>query len=87
MTGGAPPITLLVAPAAGRVRVQPPRHFRAGHVWVERGELVARVEHGAEADDILAPMDGQMGGILTRDGEPVKAGQPVAWLEAGEPRG
>ena len=79
---------VLVAPAPGRVRVLPPRRFRAGREWLEEGEPVLRIEHGRgeEADVILAPMRGAMGGVLTRDGEPVKTGQPLAWMEAGEPQ-
>jgi len=80
------PITLLVAPVPGRVHVLPPRHFRSGREWVEPGEAVATVEHGEGSDVILAPVSGAMGGILTRDGEPVRAGQPVAWMESGERR-
>ncbi len=81
------PITLIVAPAPGRLRVLPPERFRAGREWVERGQPVARVEHQGRSDDILAPMRGTLGGVLGRDGEPVKAGQPVAWMEGapGEP--
>jgi biotin carboxyl carrier protein len=75
------PITLIVSPATGRLRVLPPLIFRGGREWVERGQPVARVEHGGSADDILAPMHGRMGGVLGRDGQPVKAGQPVAWIE------
>jgi hypothetical protein len=79
---------LIVAPAPGRVRVLPPRRFREGREWLEEGQPVLRIEHGRdeEADVILAPMKGTMGGVLRRDGEPVKAGQPVAWMEAGEPQ-
>lgn len=80
------PITLMVAPVPGRVRVLPPRHFRGGREWIEHGEAVARIEHEGRSDAILAPVSGAMGGVLTRDGEPVKAGQPVAWMEAGEPQ-
>jgi len=75
-------ITLLISPAAGRLRVLPPRRFRGGREWVEKGQPVARVEHGGSADDILAPMHGRMGGVLGRDGQPVKVGQPVAWMES-----
>lgn len=80
-------LVVLVAPVPGKLRVLPPRRFRSGREWVEKGQVVARVEHGADADAILAPMRGRMGGVLGRDGEPVKAGQPVAWMEAaGEPQ-
>ncbi len=84
---GAGTLLVLVAPVPGRLRVLPPRRFRGGHEWVEKGQPVARVEHGTDADVILAPVGGRMGGVLRRDGEPVTAGEPVAWMEAsGEPR-
>jgi len=77
------PITLIVSPASGRLRVLPPVRFRGGREWVEAGQPVARVEHGGSADDILAPMHGRLGGVLGHEGQPVKAGQPVAWIERG----
>lgn len=76
------PITVLVSPCAGVLRVLPARRFRAGREWVEAGQAVAKVERRGGADDILAPMQGAMGGVLGRDGEPVRTGQAVAWLEA-----
>jgi acetyl/propionyl-CoA carboxylase alpha subunit len=76
------PITLVLAQSSGRLRVLPPRGFRHGREWVRAGQPVARVEHGTDAEVILAPMDGAMGGVLARDGDPVQAGQPVVWLEA-----
>ena len=82
---GGFPITMIVAPVPGRVHVLPAKHFRGGKEWLEHGEQVARVEHEGRSDAILAPVSGAMGGVLTRDGEPVKVGQPVAWMEAGEP--
>lgn len=85
--GAGLPLTLLVAPSSGRLRVLPARRFRRGREWVEPGQPIARVERRGGTDDILAPMHGAMGGMLGRDGEPVRAGQPVAWLEgAREPR-
>jgi biotin carboxyl carrier protein len=51
---------------------------------VEHGDAVARIEHEGRSDAILAPVSGAMGGVLMRDGDPVRAGQPVAWMEAGE---
>ena len=83
--GGGFPIALLVSPRPGRVRVLPPRRFRDGREWVEPGDAVARIEHEGGSDAILAPVSGAIGGVLTRDGEPVRTGQPVAWMEAGEP--
>jgi biotin carboxyl carrier protein len=81
--GAGLPISLVVSPASGRLRVLPPVRFLDGREWVEQGQPLARVEHGGLSDDILAPMHGRMGGVLGRDGEPVTAGQAVAWIEPG----
>ena len=75
------PITLLVAPHAGRLRILPPGRFEHGAEWIEAGQPVVRVEHGRDADLIVSPARGRLGGVLGRDGEPVKAGQAVAWME------
>jgi biotin carboxyl carrier protein len=74
-------ITVMVAPNAGRLRILPPRRFEGGSEWLEAGQPVVRVERGADADLILSPAKGRLGGVLGRDGEPVKAGQAVAWME------
>jgi biotin carboxyl carrier protein len=75
------PIALLVAPNAGRLRILTPTSFAADGEWVEAGQPVVRVERGPHTDLILSPARGRLGGVLGRDGEPVKAGQAVAWME------
>ena len=78
------PLVLLIAPSEGRLRMLPPKTFQAGREWIEKGQPVAVIEHsdGSESDEVLAPTRGLMGGVMGRDGEPVRAGQPVAWMEA-----
>ena len=77
------PLVLIIAPKAGRLRILPPKTFQGGREWVEKGQPVALTEHGAgvEPDEVLAPTRGLMGGLMGRDGEPVREGQPVAWME------
>jgi biotin carboxyl carrier protein len=75
------PITLLVAPNAGRLRILPPRRFAADGEWVEAGQAVVRIERGSHEDLVVSPARGRLGGVLGQDGEPVKAGQAVAWME------
>jgi len=75
------PITLLVAPNPGRLRILPPRRFSADGEWVEAGQPVVRIERGQHEDLVLSPASGRLGGVLGQDGEPVKAGQAVAWME------
>lgn len=81
---GALPIALIIAPAAGRLKMLPPKEFRDGREWVEKGQPVAQIEHGPNADPtpVEAPARGWVGGVMGRDGEPVRRGQPVAWMEA-----
>ena len=76
------PITLVVSPSGGRLRFLTPRRFDRGREWVEAGQPVARVERGDDADLIRSPSRGRLGGVLGRDGEPVVAGQAVAWVES-----
>ena len=76
------PIALLVAPCAGRLRIHTPKLFHGGKEWVEAGQEVASIDHGGESRPVLAPSRGRLGGLMGRDGEPVRAGQPVAWMEA-----
>jgi biotin carboxyl carrier protein len=78
------PITLLVSPYAGRLRILPPQRFWQGHEWIDAGQPVARIERGEDgAEDafVTSPVRGRLGAVLGRDGEPVKAGQAVAWVE------
>lgn len=51
---------------------------------LEQGQPVTRVEHGGRSEDILGPMRGTLGGVLGRDGEPVKAARSVARTEGAE---
>ena len=76
------PITLLVAPHAGRLRILPPQRFAAGREEVDAGQPIVRVERGEAGDDlVVSPVRGRLGAVMGRDGEPVKAGQAVAWVE------
>lgn len=75
------PFRVVVAPASGRLRLHPPRAFRGGNEWVERGQTVAHVERGASSVDVRAPVAGSVAVVLGLEGEPVVAGQPVIAIE------
>jgi hypothetical protein len=81
--GGRLAIVLIVARSAGRLRILPPKTFQGGREWLEKGQPVAEIEHGPgrEPDEVRAPCRGLMGGLMGRDGEPIREGQPVAWME------
>ena len=75
------PITVIVSPAAGRLRILPPRRFVRGREFVEAGQPVLVIEQGDRSDEVVSPVRGRFGGVLGREGEPVTPGQPVAWIE------
>lgn len=76
-------VRMLVAPAAGRLKHLPPETFHDGHEWVTKGQVVAIIEQGSARAEVRSPVEGRVSGFLARDGEPVAAGQPIAWLEVG----
>jgi hypothetical protein len=77
------PIILLIAPCAGKLHILKPKMFHGGSEWVEQGQEVAVIEHGnGESEPVKASSRGRLGGLMGRDGEPVRSGQPVAWMEA-----
>jgi biotin carboxyl carrier protein len=75
------PITVIVSPVAGRLRILPPRRFVEGREYVEAGQPVLVIEQGDRSDEVISPVRGRFGGVLGREGEPVTPGQPVAWVE------
>jgi biotin carboxyl carrier protein len=79
-------VRMLVAPTAGRLRHLPPEYFHDGHEWVTKEQVVAVVEQGATRAEVRSPVEGRVSGFLARDGEPVAAGQPIAWLEVATAR-
>lgn len=76
------PLVLIIAPKTGKLRVLPPKNFHDGAEWVEVGQPVAEIQTSGGNEQVLAPKRGRMGGMMGRDGEPVRQGQPVAWMEA-----
>jgi biotin carboxyl carrier protein len=79
-------VRMLVAPAAGRLRHLPPEFFHDGHEWVTKEQVVAVIEQGTTRAEVRSPVEGRVSGFLARDGEPVAAGQPIAWLEVATAR-
>lgn len=80
---GRLPLVLIISPSSGRLKILPPKKFRHGREWVDKGQPVAMIDHGAGKvpDEVPAPYKGYMGGLMGRDGEPIREGQPVAWME------
>jgi biotin carboxyl carrier protein len=74
-------LKVVVAPAAGRLRLLPPTRFRDGSEWVEAGQPVARLEQGPRDTVLHAPVGGRVAAVLGLEGEPVIAGQPVLAID------
>jgi biotin carboxyl carrier protein len=72
---------VVVSPAAGRVRLLPPRTFQDGRELVEPGQPVARLVQGRTEVDIVAPVGGRVSSVLALEGEPMVAGQAVMAIE------
>jgi biotin carboxyl carrier protein len=72
---------VVVSPAAGRVRLLPPRRFRDGRELVEPGQAVARLVQGATEVEIVSPVGGRVSTVIALDGEPMVAGQAVMAIE------
>ncbi|HEX9376636.1 MAG TPA: hypothetical protein VGB19_10415 [Actinomycetota bacterium] len=76
------PITIIVAPHAGRLRILPPERFWAGHEMVEVGQAVAVVEVADDGYDLVrSPVRGRLGAVLGREGELLTRGQAIAWVD------
>ncbi len=68
-------LVVVVAPRAGRCRMQTPLGP------LQQGEQIGAVVGGAGREEpIRVPADGSLEGVLVIDGQPVSAGQPIAWL-------
>ena len=82
----ATPLSVVVAPVAGRLRHLPPRRFRRGAEVVERGQELASIAvRGADSVVVRSPATGRVGAMLCRHGEPVAAGQALLWVIPDEP--
>lgn len=74
-------LRLVVSPSPGRLRFLPPERFIDGFEWVERGQALARIEHGGEAFPLLAPVAGRVTAVLAVEGEPMSTGHLVMAIE------
>ncbi len=70
-------LRLVLTPAAGRVRLLPPRRFMGGREVVEAGQPLARLEQGHRHTVIRTPIGGAVSSVLAIEGEPVVPNQPL----------
>ena len=77
-------LRVLVSPVAGRLRLLPPKGFRAGREWIEAGQPVARVQRGGVDTVVVSPVTGWVREVLGIELEPVSAGRPLIVVEAAE---
>jgi len=71
---------VVVAPAPGRFHPLPPETFTTEGEWVERDQVLARVQNGDEAVDVRSRFRGWVMGMLAIPGQPVREGQALFWL-------
>ncbi|HEX2266906.1 MAG TPA: hypothetical protein VHI97_01720 [Actinomycetota bacterium] len=74
-------LRLVLTPAAGRVRLLPPRRFMKGREVVEAGQPLARLEQGHRHTVIRTPIGGAVSSVLAIEGEPVVPNQPLFAIE------
>ena len=75
------PLRLVITPAAGRVRLLPPRRFMKGREVVTAGQPLARLEQGHRHTVIRTPITGSVSSVLAIEGEPVVPNQPLFAIE------
>jgi len=73
---------VVVAPAVGIFRPSAARTVTAEGEIVEAGQVVGEIEAWGETHSVRSSFTGFLMGMLARDGERVRAGQPIAWLRA-----
>lgn len=74
-------LRLVLTPAAGRVRLLPPRRFIEGREVVDAGQPLARLEQGHRHTVIRTPVGGAVSWVLAIEGEPVVPNQPLFAIE------
>jgi len=72
---------LVVAPATGRFRPHPVEGALGVGAVVSPGQTVGFVEGFKLQTPIVSRFSGAVGGMLALWGQPLRLGQPVAWLE------
>ena len=71
---------VVIAPSTGRVAL-PPSAIRAEEgEFVLLGESVATVRVGEQELPVRTAFRGWLMGFLVLDGQPIRSGEPVAWL-------
>lgn len=73
---------LVVAPCAGRFEMSPAQHYTAEGEYVLEGQEVGAIisTKNRERVPVETRFAGWVMGFLVRDGEPVRASQPILWL-------
>ncbi|MDQ3973597.1 MAG: hypothetical protein M3276_04565, partial [Actinomycetota bacterium] len=72
---------MVVSPAAGRLRLLPPRRFEDGVEVVVAGQALAHIELNGRHTVVRAPVGGRVSTVLGLEGEPVTLGTPVLTIE------
>ncbi len=78
------PERVVCAPAAGVFHPAPPATVTTEGEVVYAGQVVGSVDNTGSSVDIVSPFTGLFMGMLARDGERVRAAQPILWVRVTE---
>ena len=71
---------VVISPSAGRVALPPVSSRAEEGEFVLSGESVAAIKVGGSEVPVRTVFRGWMMGFLVLDGQPIRSGDPVAWL-------
>ena len=71
---------VVISPSGGRVALPPVATRAVEGEFVLSGESVATVKVGAAEIPVRTAFRGWLMGFMVLDGQPVRSGEPVAWL-------
>ena len=74
------PERVVIAPSGGRVALPPTGSRAEQGEFVLMGESVATVRVGGSEVPVRTAFRGWLMGFLVLDGQPIRGGDPVAWL-------
>jgi biotin carboxyl carrier protein len=71
---------VVVAPAVGVFRPQPPETVTTEGEIVKAGQILGVIEASGDEVRVASPFSGWLMGMLAVEGERVREGQPICWL-------
>jgi biotin carboxyl carrier protein len=76
------PERVVIAPCIGHFRSAPPETVTAEGEVVATGQVVGYIDAQGRTIPVRSSFAGWMMGLMVREGDRVREGQPVAWLRS-----